>query len=321
MIEINGVKTPNAFADIPFCKIPKGRYVNFVRIDCQPLTIYSDWADSKQGGATGVKIERHTSSWAVPLFVQTMSTFYEGASDISLKEVRWYESMATQQDPVSRQSLTVYEGLVLFNGPNLKLDMNKQSDKELFRFLMVHPMNELHSNRLGVKPVFRLVEPEKIAAEKNRKKQLANTAIALIYNEDKVPNSVAAKIHKNLFAAEGWNNTGELILIEDYETIKMNLSDYAANNPEELIKMVNDHNIGLRAEINEGVTAGIIVFDSNEWLWGKTKAVKNNKSFLTVPAGEDEITELITFFVTNKKLGARALEDLRNELKGAVAQA
>lgn len=322
MIEINGTTKSNAFENIPFCKIPRSRYVTFVRLNTAPLQIYSDWKDKEHGGGpTGSKIERNTQSWAVPAVFYTFSTFNEATSDIDRVEVRWYRSKAQQINPMTNQPLLAYEDLILFQGLHMRLDMQKVEDKELFRVLMVHPLNELHSARLGATPMFKLVEPEKVAAERNKKIQIENKAIAMLYDEDKVPNAVASKIHGFLQPEQpNWTLTAELVAVEDYDTIRVNLSDYIKKNPDNFIKLVNDHNIGLRADIKQATEAGILIYDNNDWLWSKTQAVKNSKKIVTVPAGEDETNELIQFFVTGKNIGKRALEDLRSELKALQPQ-
>lgn len=322
MIEINGEPKSNAFENIPFCKIPKSKFVTFVRLNTAPLRIYTDWRDKEQGGGPiGEKIERNTQSWAVPAVVYTFSTFNEASSDVDRVEVRWYRSKAQQVNPMTNQPLLAYEDLILFQGLEMRLDMSKVEDKELFRFLMIHPLNELHASRLGATPMFKLVEPEKVAAERNKKIQLENQAIAMLYDEDKVPDNVAVKIHKFLQPEQpAWKNTDELVADGEMATIRVNLSDFIKKKPNEFIKHVNDHNVGLRAEIKEGLDKGVLIYDKNVWLWGKTSLTKNNKQIVVVPAGEDETFELIQFFVTGKKQGSRALEDLRTELKALQPQ-
>lgn len=296
-IEVNGVLKPTALDHI---KIPKGK-VTFHRLNVKPLIKFTE----------NGKKESFTSSVGIPMFFQTPVVRDANAGANGTEEFRYYTSKSEQM--VMGSKVTVYEPISIdIVGMSKTLNMNSIADQELYKILMIHPLNSANAALTGKTPIFEIFEAQKIAGEANNKEKERNRAVALAYNEEEVPNSLVEKIHRTIFEA---SVTDEYILKGDYESIRSDVAVYSRQNPKEFTKAVSDASLGVRGELKEAIEKGIIVLEKDRvWKWGNTKAVKNNKVITEVSVGEEPFDELVLFMRTDKKAKA-TLEFIRTEIE------
>ncbi len=299
-IEINGKLEPNAFSHI---QIPKGK-VTFHRLNVKPLIKFTD---------KGQK-ESFTSSVGIPMYFQTtLKTVPNNNGEVTglngAIEVRYYNTRSEQM-VMGQRAIEYQPTSVDIVGLSKTLDMSRVPDQEMYKVLMIHPLNTLNAALNGKQPVFELFEAQKLSTAANNKEKERNKAVALAYNESEVPNSLCEKIHRTLSEI-----TDEYLVKEDYESIRSDVAVYARQNPAEFNKMVADASLGVRGELKSAIDKGIIVLEKDRvWKWGNTKAVKNNKIITEVSVGEDPFDDLVLFMRTNNKSKA-TLEFIRTEIE------
>jgi len=301
MIEVNEQIDNEIFSGVNY---PKGRLAKFKRTNYQPLLKITE---------NGVK-EQRTASLSIPL--QYTAKRHRNGQD-EMVQIRFFDLKS--ESNFQGNKVVVYEpNAVHMEGEFLILDMNKPRDKELFKVLKNHPLEKDNAASYGKIPMFEYYDPQADAKKANADKVRKAQAIALVYDDQKVNRGLAVKIHGFLKDQHPeWTDSKYLATIEDYDSIRANLAEYAEKHPDEFNKLIADHNVGLRAEIKEAEELGVILNFDRQWLWNHTVKARNNKVITNVPAGEDDMTELVSFFVTNKKDGAKALEGLRDEVKAA----
>lgn len=303
MIEVNGEIDKEMLEGVV---IPRNlRLAKFRRTNYVPL---------KKITENGIK-EQNTASLAIPLEFTGKRIRDEKSAIGEMVQIRHYRTKSESTFNGNKQ--VVYEpNSILIDGEFLVLDLQKPENRELYKVLMLHPLEKTNAEMYGKIPMFEYYDPQADAKKENATKVRKAKAISLVYDEDKITKSLAEKLHKFLYPTNTkWTDTRHLIEMDDHDTIRQNLAEYAEKEPEAFEKLVGDYNIGLRAEIKEAVDAKVLEYTDRQWLWYNTKKNRNNKLIVVVPVGEDEVTELVTFFVTNKKDGKPALDALRDELK------
>ena len=305
---INGEHAADAFKSI---EPPKGaKFAVFKRLNFNGVQL-----TTSKGPLT-----KHTSSCGVPCDFVTLKDPLSPTHTDQV-HVRYYTNKTTTMGLGNKPQEVYTPDSIDFTGESLKVNLKTGEGLELYRMMKVNPMMKEIGERIGkTMPVmYELYEPEKHAKEANKAISARNKAIALVYDEERVPDSLAAKIHKHILQLEPQafsTPTAELIDTEGYDEMRLDLSNWATKNPAKFEKLVSDANLGLRAKIKEAQALGILKFSivENQWLWEKTKDAKKNKVVLVVAPGEDEVAELIVYYTT-EFTGKKLLEALNAELK------
>ncbi len=310
---INGEHKPDAFKEI---EIPKGTFAIFKRHNFNGFVMQS---------AKG-PITKHTASCGVTVDFVTLESPLS-PTNLNQVHVRYYTNKSTVMGAGNKLEERYTPDAIDFIGESLKVNLKSGEGQDLFRMLMINPMNIKIGSKVGKEmPIsYELYEPQKQAQAANKATSERNKAIALVYDEEKVPNDLAANIHKHILqtSAQAFNvHTTELVETENFDQIRLDLSNWATKNHAQFEKFVANVNVGLRSKIKDAETAGIIIFKRIEmqWEWLNTKKDRRNKVIATVPPGEDEMTELISFLTSNS-LGKRLTEEIEGELKAVAVTA
>lgn len=328
MIEIDGVVTQNAFSI--FDEQIKGKKkVIFARVDVQPLKVYENWKDEKQGyGPSGSPVSIGSKhAIAIPMEFITLQEFK--TNNLSQCHVRYYVNK-TVSTIAGGQQVTIYDtgdggNSFLFTGDSISIDVTTATGKELYRCLMAHPSNaDFPAHGPKKPPLFRLLKPEEASKQANERKRKANQAIAWAYNNTEVPDSLAVKLHKAILhenGGYGWEDTDSLYQRGDMETLRNDLANHAELQPDEFMEMVKSANLGLRNTINEAYEYRVLDYTNKKWLWGE-KIKSNVREICEIAVGQDPIDRLIEYMLYDKKGKAvqqRIVEELEKSKAGEQA--
>ena len=307
---VDGKPKENAFAEI---EIPKGNFAIFKRKNFKGFQVQT---------SKGI-VERNVPSCGVIVEFVTLKNPLAKSNNLEQCLVRYYTNSTSSQGANGQINTTYFPDAVDFHGEVLKVPLKTAEGQELYRMLKINPMNVEIGKRIGKEmPIsYEEFDPLAVAKAANELTASKNRAIAMVYNEDKVPNDLAINLHKHILQGEAQvfaTGTAELLETDNMQQIRLDLSTYATNHPTKFEKLVANANLGLRAKIKECESFGIIEFSSieSQWMWNTTQRVRKNKVITTVPAGEDEMQELLAFLTSNS-LGKRVLEDIDNELESA----
>lgn len=253
----------------------------------------------------------------IPLRFHAAVDLDPGAQNATMNDVHYFESKQVQQ--MGNTAVEVFTGDDYYmRGAGWSLDVTTPNGLQIYRMMMISPYNKKNAVRYGKRQsMFEVEDIEVNNREQNKKTVLRNKAIGLAFNEDEVPNALAVQIHREIasYINSSSQSTDELVIAENYETIRGNLSLYASAYPDKFEKLVNDANVGTRGMIKEAVEKGVLKQNKSQWLWGDIQAVKNNKEICVIPVGQDAVQELLNHFVTKK--GRKDLALLEEEMEPA----
>ena len=206
-------------------------------------------------------------------------------------------------------------------------------EPDLYWFLLNHPDNE--GNPLydpeensdaktyleGRRVPFMFLEADRNKAKKNQvafsKDVEIAKCISIISDEGELNNKNAVALYR----AYGFDDSDELIELEDFTSIRKALVEQAKADPAGFNAKMESAALFLEASVNDAVHKGVIIYDQNGvfngWLWGATSSEKvgKKKEICPIEATQyDQRVELLIEFLRTHEKGIKIAHEIKVEL-------
>jgi len=194
--------------------------------------------------------------------------------------------------------------------------ISKSEKSELLLALALSPYNAtnmLYDGRpmnASSQPLFSM--PKKGAAAKatNNKDGALLKVLNYLTGEKRISDKKASDLYKHYIGT-----TDDLIENEDYESIRMKLSDLGKTDPEKFVSIIEDTMYDTKAKVAEAFEKGILVAsDSRKVTWGPSVEGRDHKTTICqYGIGADKV-DFFTEWLTRKDVTGEVRDCMLNQL-------